>query len=83
MCDGGEEIILPRLEQVLVDGGARRYDPRDFTPDQFLARPGLFHLFAQRNLKAAPNQPRDIGFGRMVGNATHRNGLAALAIAGR
>jgi hypothetical protein len=79
--DGCEEIVFAGVEQRAIRGGARRYDAHNLAADQLLARAGQFHLIANRDFESGANQPRDVAFGSVVGNATHRNGLALFSIA--
>ena len=48
---------------------------------QAFSRPRRFHLLADGDLVSCANQPRDVVFGRMVGNTAHRDGIAFFFIA--
>jgi hypothetical protein len=70
-----------RAQQVRVGRGAGRDDARDFAAHQLLARAGFFHLVADGHAIAAPDQPRDVAFGRMIRHAAHRDGRAFFLVA--
>ena len=79
-CNRREKIILARVEKRHVRGGARRDHPHDFAADQLFARAGLLHLIANRDFEAAADQARDVAFRGVIGNATHRDGLALFPV---
>ena len=65
-----------------VGGGAGRDDAGDFAPNQFLAGRRFFDLIADGNAISAPDQARDVAFGRMIGHAAHGYSGAFLFVAG-
>src|SRR5260370_4067496 len=80
-CDRREEIIFAGVEDCAVSSSTRSDDPHHFAPHEFLARAWLFHLIADGDFEAGANQARDVAFGGVVRNATHRNRLALFAVA--
>ncbi len=77
--DGGQEIIFAGREHGEVGGGAWCDHADDIAADEFLARAGLLHLFADGHLETCANEAGDISIGGVVGDAAHGNGLPALA----
>ena len=73
--------VVPLLVQARIEGRARRKDPCHFPFYQLLGEPGVLHLVADGDPVALAQQPREVGFDGMVGNAAH--GLGALAVARR
>ena len=80
--DGGQVVVLVRAQHLRVHRGAGRDDAGDFAPDQFVAAVGVFHLIADGDAVALLDQPRDVVFGGMIGDAAHRNRLALFLVAG-
>ena len=76
-----EIVVLMRAQQVRIGRRARRDDAGDLAADQFLARPGLFHLLADGHAIALLDQPRDVTFRRVIGHAAHRNRVALFLVA--
>ena len=79
--DGREETVFTGVEEGAVGSCTWCDDAHDFTAHEFFAGAGLFHLIANGDLEPGADQPRDIAFGSMVGNAAHGNGLALFAVA--
>ena len=77
-----EEIILARAHQVGVHGGAGSDHARDLAAHQLLGLLGIFHLVADGDPMAFLNEARDVAFGRVEGDAAHRDGGAFFLIAG-
>ncbi len=79
--DSCEVIVFVRAEQVRVGRGARRDDAGDFAAHQLLAGTGLFDLIADGHAIAASDEARDVAFGRVIGDAAHRDGGAFFLVA--
>ena len=78
----GQKVVLPRFENVRVDGRARRYHARHFALHQFLGLARILHLVANRHAEAPPDQLGDVALGGVVGHAAHGNGRALFLVAG-
>ena len=84
--NGGQPIGPACIEKPILGQGARRDDTHHIAAhDGFVAALlGLcrvFHLFADRDLKAAADQLSQIGFRRMDRHAAHGDRFAAMATA--
>ena len=77
----GQKAIFLGFQDIQVGGGAGGDDAHHFPPHQALAGAGLLHLITDGDLVTGAQQPGDVSFGGMKGDAAHGNGLAALAIA--
>ena len=80
--NGGEVVVFVGAEKMRVGGGAGRDDPGDFAPNEFFAGRGFFDLIADSDAISAPDQARDIAFGRMIRHAAHWYGGAFFFVAG-
>ena len=80
--DGGEKIVFAGVENGNVGGRAGRDDTDDFTANEFFAGAGRFHLIAYGDFETVADEACDVAVGGVIGNATHRDGLAFFAIAG-
>ena len=85
VADGGQghqEIMAAAIEQAVLGQGAGGDDAHHLAPDHrlgpaFFSRRRVLGLFANGDAKALPDEPRQIGFGGVVGHPAHRN-IAAL-----
>ena len=62
-------------------GRAGRDYAHDFAADEFFAGAGFLHLIADGYAVPGADQPRDVAFRGVIGNAAHRDRLALFAIA--
>ena len=79
--DRGQKTIFLGLEDVQIGGRAGRDDADHFAAYQLLAGAGLLHLIADSDFVTGAQQPGNIGFRGVKGDAAHGDGFAALAIA--
>ena len=76
---GGQKVVA--LGAVgRVDRGAGREDAGDFAANDLFGELGVLHLLADGDAVALAEQTADVAFGRVIGDAAHRD--RALAIAG-
>ena len=67
-------VVLVRAQQMRVGSGAGGDNAGDLAAHQFFTWAGVLHLIADGHAVAFVDEPRDIAFGRVVGNAAHRDG---------
>ena len=75
-----EKVVL-FLPQPRIERRSRRQHARHLAPDDFLGKPGVFHLVAQSDAIALAQQAHQVLLHGVVGNAAHGN--AALPVARR
>ncbi len=73
--DGEQEVVRAAREVRGVGHGAGRDHADHVAPQELLALAGGFHLLADRDLLAGLHEPRDVGLGRVMGDAGHRRAL--------
>ena len=80
----GEEVVLAVLEHVALDQRAGGDDADDLPIDQPLGLGGVLGLFADGDLVALGDQPRDVRLGGVVRHAAHGGtlGLGLVPVAG-
>ena len=81
--DRQQQVGPVGLEQAVLGQRAWRHQPDDLSLERPLAGTtfGHFHLLGHRHPKAAPDQARQVGLGRMHGHAAHRDLLARMLTA--
>ena len=70
-----QEVVGGALEEGGVRHGAGGDDPDDLAPQELLAAAGRLHLLAEGDLLPRPHEPRDVGLGRVLGDAGHLGAL--------
>ena len=71
--DGGDEIILLRVENRRVQNGAGRDDAHDFALDNAFRGARVFDLLADGDAEALPNHARQVGVNGMIRHAAERD----------
>jgi hypothetical protein len=79
---GGQVVVLARLQNLRVDGRARRHHAGHFTLHQLLGQARIFHLIADRDAVAAPDELGNVTFGGVVGHPAHGYGHPLFLVAG-
>ena len=74
-------IVFVRPQQARIHRRAWCYHPRQFAPHQRLGQLRVFHLVADGDPVPLLDQPRDVGFRRVVRHAAHRNRRAFFLVA--
>ena len=83
---GEQQVGAAGVEQSVLGDGARGDEADDLAPDRAFAVAGLrvLHLLGHGDAEAAADQAGEVGFGRVVGDAAHRDrGAAMLAALGQ
>src|SRR4051812_27841635 len=70
-----------RPKQVRFSGRTRRDNARDFAADESLCDFRILSLLAYCYTITLLNQPGDVALGRMMRDATHRDGLSLFLVA--
>ena len=80
-CNTREKTVFAGVEKGNVRRGTRGDHPNNFAADELFPGAGLLHLIADRDFEPGSNQARDVALSGVVGNPTHRNGLALFPVA--
>ena len=77
-----EKIVFAGRQDVGVGDSAGRDDARDFALHELHTFLRRFHLIADGDLVAFPEQAGDVAVGSVIGNTAHRHGIVAILVAG-
>src|SRR5512143_837109 len=80
--EGREVVVVFSIEQVGIKNGSRRYHPNHLALHDALRELRVLHLFADRDLEAAPNKLRDIAIDCVIWEAAERRLNALRFVAG-
>ena len=74
-ADAGEVVVAAGLEDVLLEHGTGRDDPRHFAAHDAAGNGRIFHLIADGDFLPRADELREVEVGGVIRNAAHRVGL--------